>query len=411
MKRTLTIFFLLALAFAPARAQQHLIGEVTAVDAATSQFTVRTDAGAQVSFTTDEKTVFRRVPPGQTSLDNAERITRAEVSLGDRVLVPGGAPAAGAAARQLIVMSRAALAEGRDREREDWRRRGVAGRVVALDAARREVVIEARAREGFERLTVAAGDGVRVRRYAPDSLRPADAVPATFAEIRVGDQLRVLGNRASDAPRLVAEEIISGSVARLAGTIASVDAARGVVSVREGQTGQTVNISVGRRTTIRRVPAEVAERLGQQRERRREQRAAGAADREGAGAARAGEATRREGQGRGGERARERRGGAGQAGEGGERRRAGGGGLQQLWESLPAVALADLKTGDAVVITGTAGGSGEQITAVSLLTGEPGLLTRLQALGRGQGQRGNMSPGLPGSVMGGNTGGDDDPRD
>jgi hypothetical protein len=384
MKRTLTVLFLLALAFVPVRAQQHLIGEVTAIDATTGRFTIRTDAGAEVTFTTDEKTVFRRVPPGQTTLEKAERIERADVGPGDRVLVPGGAPAAGAPARQLILMSRSALAEGREQEREDWRRRGVAGRVVALDAARREAVIETRAREGFERLTVVAADGVRVRRYAPDSLRPADAVPATFADIRVGDQLRARGNRAAEAPRLTAEEIITGSIARLTGTIAAVDAARGVVSVALGQGGQTVAISVGQRTSIRRVPAEVAERFGQQRERRRE------------------------GQG-GGEGARERR---GQAGEGGERRRAGGGGLQQLWESLPMVSLADLKRGDAVLVTGTTGSNAEQVTAVSLLTGEPELLTRLQRFGRGQGGRGNMSPGLPGNVMGGNTGGsDDDPRD
>ncbi|HZI17905.1 MAG TPA: hypothetical protein VEY09_04850 [Pyrinomonadaceae bacterium] len=391
----LTAIFLLALALAPARAQQHLIGEVTAVDAAAGQLTVRSDAGATVTLRTDEKTLFRRVPPGQTSLDSAERITRAEVGVGDRVLVPGGAPAAGGAVRQLILMARAALAEGGAREREDWRRRGVAGRVVALDAGRREIVIETRAREGFERLTVVAGEPARFRRYAPDSLRPADAVPGTFADIRVGDQLRVLGDRSADAPRLAAEEVISGSVARLAGTIASVDAARGVVSVREGQTGQTVAVSVGRRTTIKRVPAEVAEQFGRQRDLRRERRRAAEPGREGGG--------------RGGEAGRGRQ---GREGNEGGRGRAGGG-LQQLWESLPTVSLADLKAGDALVVTGTAGADAERVTAVTLLTGDADLLTRLQRFGRGQGGRGNMSPGLPGNVMGGNTGGgsDDDPRD
>jgi len=404
MKRALTILFLLALASVPGRAQQHLVGEVTAVDAAAGRFTVKPDAGPPVVFATDEKTVFRRVPPGQTNLDNAERITRADVALGDRVLVPGGAPAAGAPARQLIVMSRAALSEGREREREEWRRRGVAGRVVALDAARREVVIETRAREGFERLTVVAAADARFRRYAPDSLRPADAVPGAFADIRVGDQLRALGDRNADSPRLAAEEIISGSVARLAGTIAGVDAARGVLSIKEGQTGQTVNVAVGRRTTIRRVPNDVAEQFLQPRERRRERRAA----REGGEAPRAEGEGRREGERRAGEGAGGRR-GQGGAGEG--RPRPAGGGLQQLLEGLPVITLADLKMGDAVVVTGTAGADAERVTAVSLLTGEPELLTRLQSFGRGQGGRGNMSPGLPGTVMGGNTGSDDDPRD
>src|SRR3712207_6288444 len=79
-------------------AQQHLIGEITAVDAAAGRLTVKADTGASVEVTTDEKTVFRRMPPGQTSLDRAETITRAEVRVGDRVLVPNGAAGSQAAA-------------------------------------------------------------------------------------------------------------------------------------------------------------------------------------------------------------------------------------------------------------------------------------------------------------------------
>jgi hypothetical protein len=412
MKRILAVLFLLGLALSPVQAQQHLIGEVTEIDAAAGRLTVRPDSGTAVAVVTDEKTLFRRVPPGETSLDKAERITRGDVGVGDRVLVPGGAPAGGAAVRQLIVMTRAALSEGREREREDWRRRGVAGRVVALDASRREVVIETRGRAGVERLTVVAAGDVRFRRFAPDSLRPADALPGTYADIRVGDQLRALGDRTADAPRLKAEEIISGSVARLAGTIVSVDAARGVVTVREGQTGQTIGVAVGGRTNIRRIPAEVVEQFGRPGERRAE----GTAGR--GGARREGEAQReargREGEGRGREgEARGREGAArGREGEGGRRTGpGGGGGLQQIFESLPVIALADLKAGDAVMVTGTAGGDSDRVTAVTLLTGDAELLTLLQRFGRGQGQRGNMSPGLPGNVMGGNTGGSDEPRD
>ncbi|HYY94169.1 MAG TPA: hypothetical protein VE713_06585, partial [Pyrinomonadaceae bacterium] len=46
-----------------ARASQHLIGEVTAVDPSGGQITVKSDAGPTVNVTTNEKTVYRRVPP------------------------------------------------------------------------------------------------------------------------------------------------------------------------------------------------------------------------------------------------------------------------------------------------------------------------------------------------------------
>ncbi len=49
-------------------ARQNLIGEVTAVEA--GRITVKTTTGS-VTVATGENSVFRRVPPGQSSLTNA----------------------------------------------------------------------------------------------------------------------------------------------------------------------------------------------------------------------------------------------------------------------------------------------------------------------------------------------------
>ncbi len=366
--------------------QQHLIGEVTAVDASTHQLTVKTDAGSSVVVAVDEKTVYRRVPPGQTSLENAERITSADVRVGDRVLVPNGAAGGAAAARQVIVMAREAVASKREQEREAWRTRGVSGRVVAIDPAKKEITVSARSREGAETVTLNASGNVRFRRYAPGSLRPADAIPGSFADIRVGDQVRALGNR--DGARLTAEEIISGTVARLNGVVESVDAARGEVTIKENQTGQTITVALLSNTTLRRIPAEYAERLRQRREQRREGAAAGGAASEGRG---------------------QRRERGGQDGAGGERQRPGGGGgggrgPQGMFDNLPAITLADLKKSDAVIVTGTAGADASHVTAATLITGDAEVIQQMQRSQRGQGRPGNMSPGLPGIAPGGGTG-------
>jgi Cu/Ag efflux protein CusF len=373
--------------------QQHLVGEVTAVDAATHQLTVKTDAGANVTVTVDERTIYRRVPPGQTSLENAERITSADVSVGDRVLVPNGLAGGQTAARQVIVMARAAVAAKREQEREDWRARGVSGRITAIDAAKKELTVEARSREGAETVTVAASAGnVRFRRYAAGSLRPADAVAGSFADIRVGDQARVLGKR--EGSRVTAEEIISGTVARLSGVVEAVDAQRGEVTVKENQTGRTVTVSLLANSMVRRIPAEYAETLRQREERR---------NAAGAGNGQSGERRerRRERDGQGGQGS-----GQGQSGQNGERQRAGGGGrgAQGMFENMPALTIAELKKGDAVMITGTAGADAQRVTAATFITGDADIIQRLQRFQRGRGQRDNMSPGLPGNVVGGGTG-------
>ena len=355
-------------------AQQHLIGEVTATDQTTGQITVKTDAGASVIVLADERTIYRRLSPGQTSIDKAEEIKRADVRVGDRVLVPGGAGGASTAARQVIVMAREAIAAQRAEEREDWRARGANGRVVAIDATQKQLTVEARSREGAETLSILIPGNVRFRRYAPGSLRPADAVPGTFADIRVGDQVRILGDRAGS--RITAEEIISGRIARLNGVVEAVDASRREITLKDNRTGRTMVVALIASATLRRLPAEFAEGLRQRGEGRR---AAG-------------------------ERRGQRREGAPRSGQSGAGQRPGGRGQQGMLENLPPVTIAELKKGDAVIVTGTTDADESHVTASTLITGDAELIQQLQRFQRGGGRPGNMSPGLPGGVTGGGTG-------
>ncbi|HEX8720018.1 MAG TPA: hypothetical protein VF736_05205, partial [Pyrinomonadaceae bacterium] len=96
-------------------ARQRLVGEVTAVDPATRQVTVRSDSGETTTVTTTEQTAYTRLPPGETDLQKGERVTLAEVRVGDRVLVPGVTAAGGTAAR-VIVMARAGGGGGAGRD-------------------------------------------------------------------------------------------------------------------------------------------------------------------------------------------------------------------------------------------------------------------------------------------------------
>lgn len=399
-------------ASAPAAARQHLVGEVTAVDAAAGRITVKADAGGTVEVSTDEKTAFRRTAPGQTSLDQAETITRADVRVGDRVLVPGGAGGGTAAARQVIVMARAAINEQREREREERRRRTLVGRVTAVDASKREITVQARGREGVQAVTVSAAGAARFLRYAPDSLRAEHARAGSLADVRVGDQLRATGDRDASGARFAAEEVITGNVSRVSGQITAVDAARGEVTVRNEQLGETFTVALGPNTTLRRLTPEASAQLAERRERRQQRRAERGERRPGRedspgprprvnreGGAEGREDRRGEGP--------EGRGGEGRRGEGGGRGPRGGpGNFGQMFENLPAITAAELKKGDAVIITGTAGDDARRLTAVSLVTGEAELLRLMQPAGRGER---NLSPGLPGDVMGGGTGGQERP--
>lgn len=390
-------------------ARQRLVGEVTAVDAAAKQLTVRADSGETVTVTTNEQTTYLRMPPGETSLQKGQPAAFADVRVGDRVLAPG-LSGSGGAARQVILMARAATATAAagGAGRDDGRR--LNGRVVSADASKKLIVVQTRGREGAEAVTVDASAAARVLRYAPDSTRQADAQPGALADVRPGDSLRATGERSADGRTFKAEEVLTGSFLRFAGKVTNVDAARGQLTVAGEQGDQTVTLTLGARSMLRRSTPEFEQTMAQRAERfgRREQRRA--AGQGGGGGAAQGEAgAAREGR-REGERGRRREGGEGeQRGEGGARRggQGGGGGnnIQQMIEGLPAVTLAELKKGDAVVVTLTPGANASRATIVSLLTGPAEMLRGMQMFQRGgpEGQRG-MSPGLPGEVMGGGQG-------
>lgn len=387
--------------------QEQLIGEITALDAGSGQVTVRTPAGKDVTFQIGDETSFLRIAPGERSLDKAEKITRADVAVGDRVLVRGGAGREAAAgqpftARQLIVVSRQALDSRREREREDWRSRGLNGRVTALNPATKEVTVSVRSREGAQTVVLSLAGEAKVLRYAPDSVRREDARPSSFADLKVGDQLRALGERSADGARFTAEEVIAGAFSRTRGTIVETNAERGEVTVRDEQTGKNLVVVVSQHSSVRRIPAEFVEEMARRREERQQRRAAEGSSPD----AQSGERRRRENRegGPAGEGGRQRRGGGGPGGP-------GGGGFQRMFENLPTVTVAELKKGDVVMVTGTpTAPDASRVTAITLVTGDPELMRRLQQFqGQGPGQRG-MSPGLPGDVVGGGTGDRNQPQ-
>ncbi|HEX8708185.1 MAG TPA: hypothetical protein VF723_08090 [Pyrinomonadaceae bacterium] len=393
---------------AAAGAQQgRVVGEVTAIDAASGQVTLKTEAGLLVTVTTGERTSFLRFAPGETRPENAAKIKLSDISVGDRLFARGQVSADGKAvtARQLVVTNQAALAAQQESARDEWRRRGINGRVTALNPQTKEITIQTRTREGVGTVVIAASDNVRLLRYAPDSASLTDARPGTFADIKVGDQLRARGERSADGTRFTPEEIVSGAFVRAGGTVTAVNAAANELTLRNEQTGKSVTVAIGRKSSLRRITPEVIASMGERSERREQRNNDQAASGATGGAASGATGTRPPS---GGEPGNAGRGGRGNRGAGGPRPGGGGGGaggrgFQEMLEGLPAITVADLKKGDVVMITGTAANADQsRVTAIMLVTGDAEFLNRLLRFQGRPGRDGqNMNPGLPGGVVGG----------
>ncbi|MEQ1886849.1 MAG: hypothetical protein ABL967_17440 [Bryobacteraceae bacterium] len=348
----------LAMLSLPAHAQDtaagRALGVVTKIDAESRQLTIKNDAGGEVAVSLDAKASFRRVAPGETNLANASTIAIADVHPGDRVLARGKAGDGGSVAANLIVvMSQADIANKQNVERMDWEKRGVMGLVT--EAGADHVMLQFRTLEGLKTLTIIPAKDATIRRYTPDSIKFAEAKASTLAEIKKGDQVRARGDRTPDGAKMSAEEIVSGTFQIVAGLITDIDAANGVIKINNLQTKKAMTVKLVADSSSKKLPPQLAQMIASRVQGTGEEaggRAGAAAMPGGPGAGVAG--------GRGGT------GGAG--GRGGD--------LQQMFDRAPSITVADLKAGDAIVVSSTVGAASDKITAITLFAGVEPILTK-----------------------------------
>jgi len=358
MLASVLIAVLVGFAQAPP-ALKSVIGEVTSIDGAGKQIKLKADDGAVYTVTLSDSTSFLRIPPGEKDVKKATKIVFSDVAVGDRALarVPLEEGATTVPARTLVIMTKADLAQKHQHDQAEWQTRGVVGTVSALNAASKEVTITTRGRE--PKTIVIDASAADFRRYAPDSVKFADAKPSSFTELQAGDIVRALGDKNEDGTHLKAEELISGAFQTLAGTVESVDAAANTVQLTNLQTKKPLVVHINQGTLLRRLDPVVAAALAR---RLRPDSAGGGGPGGGAGGPGAA----------GGPAAGERPAGV-PGGPGGFRGPGGGAGangdLQQVLERMPQLALSELKKGDAVIVSSSRGPDDSSVTAFAFVAG------------------------------------------
>lgn len=320
----------------PGIAPKYAIGEVKTIDAAAKQITIKTDAGSTVLVALSDRTTYKRLAPGETALTNATDITFTDVGEGDRIMARGtvSEDKKTVPALQIIVMTKGDLAKKQEAERMEWRRRGMLGVITALKPETKEITITHRTMAGSQQVVLPVSDKTEMRRYAPDSIKFGDAKPSTFDELRVGDQLRALGDRTDDPLRFNPQKIVTGSFRTVGGVVTAVDPATGEIKINELEKKTPLTIVIKQDAVLRRFPS--ASEMGAMM------------------------------------------GGMGRGGQGGPGGRPGGGfNINDMLERLPTISLADVKVGDTIIVSSTQGVDPTRLTAISLVAGADTLLAML----------------------------------
>lgn len=342
---------------------QRFVGTIASISGDT--LTVKTDSGESHQVQMPGSAALKRIAPGQKDLNTAETIQFGDLATGDRVLVKLDPNATGATpqAIQIIAVKHTDIAQKQQQELADWQHNGVGGLVKSVDAAAGSVVLTSGAGPTAKTVTVHIEKNAVVKRYAPNSIRFADAQPATLDAVKPGDQIRARGKKNADGTEIDATEVVSGSFRNISGTVSSVDAANSSVTVKDLTTKKNVTVKVSPDTEMRRLPEMMARMIAA--------RLKGTAP---AGGGAPMMATRAQGSPQAP--AQGAPGPQGMQGGNGAGRRSGGD-MEQVLEHAPAIKIADLQKGEALMLVATEGAS--DVTAIKLLAGVEPLLESPEA--------------------------------
>jgi len=347
-------------------AGQRFVGTIASISGDT--LTVKTDAGEAHQVQVPASATLKRISPGQKDLSTAETIKLSDLATGDRVLVKLDPDATGSTpqALQIVAVKQTDIAQKQQQEMADWQRNGVGGLVKSVDAASGVVLLTSGAGPTAKTVTVHIGSKTVLKRYPPNSVKFSDARPATLDTVKAGDQFRARGQKNADGTEIDATEAVSGSFRNISGTVSSVDAANSTVTIKDLATKKNVTVKVTPDAEMRRLPDMMARMIAA--------RLKGTMP---AGAGMPTMAARQQGSPQGSP-----TGGAGPegtppgAGGYGAGRRSGGD-MEQVLQRAPAIKLADLQKGEAVMLVSTEGAN--EVTAIKLLAGVEPLLESPEA--------------------------------
>jgi hypothetical protein len=273
---------------------------------------------------------------------------------------------------RLVIMPAADIAKRDEVQREDWRKRGIGGVVTTVGGG--EITVQLRSTlpgTAGGSITIEIGKNTVLRRYTPDSVRFADAVPATIRDVSLGDQLRARGEKNQAGTYISAEEVVFGSFVTKFGEVTAIDPTSRQVTITDAISHQPLTIRLADGSQIKRMPGMT---FG----------GPGAAGGPGPG-------------------------GSAGLGPGQPPSRPNGanpiGGMRppdmsQMLESLPASTLDAIHPGETIVVSATKSTAADHVTAITILANAEMLIRMASMSPGGNGRGGAGGPtGVPGNGM------------
>jgi len=370
MRTVLSVCFVICASLAPAVAQEpakspyvSVLGTVEKLDAAGKVITVKPDKGDATTVKFDERTTFQKMAAGETDVKKATVGAPTDLEVGDRVIArvltadPTGKPA-----RTVIVEKQADLAARREKTQEEWKT-ATSGLVTSIDPGVVKMNARVPGSPAPKEISVMLSPKVDITRYNPEN---GKYEPGSLASIKVGDQLRVLGEKNADSTEIKATDVGAGTFKTLGFLVKTIDPATHQITGTDTGAKMPVTITLRADTTLKKFNDMSAMMVARQLNPTYQQAGGGRGARGGDGDAAGGPPS---GGARAGGGPPDGQGNPGMGrGMGGGRGR-GGMDIAKIIDQQPTIQLADIKPGDALIITGAIGNDPSKVVALGLVAG------------------------------------------
>jgi hypothetical protein len=345
-------FALAATAAAQTRPLKSILGSVTEFRMGSLEIGVKPDGSDPLFLKISPETEVVQVAPGERDLSKTKRVRVTDLALDDRVMV--SFVSGMKEARRIVLISATDIEKRNETERLDWQKRGISGIVTAKNGD--EITLQMRTPQGPPEIAVAITPKTTIRRYAPDSVKFADAEWSTIAEIAVGDQVRTRGSKNEDGSKVTADDLVFGTFLSRIGAVTAIDPEARAFTIDDLVTKKPVTIRVVSGTQLKAMP-DFRAMFG---------------------------------------------GGAHTMPAGFE---AGKLDAAKLLESFSASKFEDLKVGGAVMVSSTRGSKSDELTAIRIILNADFLIESAQSAATAQGMSAvDVISRMHGGAMGGPTG-------
>jgi hypothetical protein len=336
-------------AFAQASPYVSVLGVVEKVDAAGKVLTVKPPTADATTVKFDERTRFLKMAAGETDTKKATPAAATDVAVGDRVIArvltadPTGKPAG-----TVYVEKQADLAERQQKTQDEWKT-ATSGLVKSIDGSAVTITARVPGSPAPKDVAVQISPKVDVTRYNPEN---GKYEASTMAAIKVGDQLRVLGEKNGDSTEIKASDVGVGTFKTMGVLVKTIDTAAKQISGTDTGTKLPVTIRLRADTSLKKFNDMSAMMVARQINPTYQQaggrgnRGGGSPAADGAGATAGG------GRGMGG-------------GRGGGR----GMDIGKIIDQQPSIELADIKPGDALIVNIALGIDAAKPYAIGVVAG------------------------------------------